>query len=66
MARAAELGLRRGARVLSTRSWTGAADWIDTLLAPLAVGGSLVYVRNCGDDEILERRATQERVTNRL
>ena len=66
LARAAELGLHRGARVLSTRSWTGAADWIDTLLAPLAVGGSVVYVRNCGDDETLERRAAQERVTNRL
>ncbi|MDQ2749398.1 MAG: TIGR03089 family protein [Actinomycetota bacterium] len=62
-ARAAELGLRPGARVLSTRDWTGPADWIDTLLAPLAVGGSAVYVRNCADPAVLERRAAQERVT---
>jgi uncharacterized protein (TIGR03089 family) len=62
-ARAAELGLTPGARVLSTRDWTGYADWIDALLAPLAVGGSVVYVRNGTDPEVLERRAKQERVT---
>jgi uncharacterized protein (TIGR03089 family) len=64
--RAGELGFAAGARVLATRDWGGYDDWLDTLLAPLAVGGSLVYVRNCGDPAVLERRATQERVTNRL
>ncbi|PZS12490.1 MAG: TIGR03089 family protein [Pseudonocardiales bacterium] len=61
--RAGELGLSRGARVLSTRDWNGAADWLDTLLAPLAVGGSVVYLRNCTDPAVLERRVAQERVT---
>jgi uncharacterized protein (TIGR03089 family) len=63
--RAAALGLGQGARVLVTRSWLGPADWIDTLLAPLAVDGSVVYVRNC-DAATLDRRAEQERVTRRL
>jgi hypothetical protein len=49
--------------VLSTREWTGYADWIDALLAPLSVGGSVVYVRNCTDPAVLDRRAAQERVT---
>jgi uncharacterized protein (TIGR03089 family) len=62
-ARAAELGLAPGARVLSTRDWTGYVDWIDALLAPLSVGGSVVYVRNYADAAVLERRAAQERVT---
>ena len=61
--RAAELGLTPGARVLSTRDWIGYADWIDALLAPLSVGGSIVYVRNCADASVLERRVAQERVT---
>lgn len=61
--RAEVLGLQRGARVLSTRDWNGPTDWLDTLLAPLAVGGSIVYVRNCTDPGVLERRASQERVT---
>ncbi|HZY75893.1 MAG TPA: TIGR03089 family protein [Jatrophihabitantaceae bacterium] len=61
--RAAELGLAAGARVLATRDWSGPSDWVDTLLAPLSVGGSLVYVRNCTDPDVLERRATQERAT---
>jgi hypothetical protein len=52
--------------VLSTREWQGPADWIDTLLAPLAVGGSVVYVRNCADPAVLERRAGQERATARV
>ncbi len=60
--RAAELGLGPGARVLSTRDWAGYPDWLDTVLAPLAVGGSVVYVRNCDDPAVLERRAAQERV----
>jgi uncharacterized protein (TIGR03089 family) len=63
--RAAALGLGPGARLLSTREWDGPADWVDTLLAPLAVGGSVVYVRNCADPAVLERRAGQERATAR-
>jgi uncharacterized protein (TIGR03089 family) len=64
--RAGELGLTAGARVLSTRDWTGYADWLDTLFAPLAVGGSVVYVRNCVDPAVLDRRAAQERATTVL
>lgn len=64
--RASELGLSAGARVLSTRDWARPADWVDTLLAPLSVGGSLVYVRNCTDPDVLERRAVQERATSRI
>ncbi|MFN2518013.1 MAG: TIGR03089 family protein [Jatrophihabitantaceae bacterium] len=61
--RAGDLGLTRGARVLSTRDWNSEADWLDTLLAPLALGGSVVYLRNCFDSAVLERRVAQERVT---
>ena len=61
-ARARELGLDSGARLLSTRAWRGADDWLDCLLVPLAVAGSVVYVRNA-DDAVLARRAEQERVT---
>jgi uncharacterized protein (TIGR03089 family) len=64
--RASELGLAPGARVLSTRPWLGVDSWLDTLLAPLAVGGSVVFVANCTDPAVLERRAVQERVTNRI
>ncbi|MDT4996504.1 MAG: hypothetical protein QOD45_572 [Pseudonocardiales bacterium] len=66
VARAAELSLASGARVLSTRSWERSADWLDCLFAPLAVGGSVVYVANCTDPAVLERRAQQERVTARI
>jgi len=62
--RAVQLGLAESARVLATRTWSGPSDWIDTLLAPLAVGGSVVYVANCADQSVLERRAAQELVTN--
>jgi uncharacterized protein (TIGR03089 family) len=65
-ARAQSLGMGRGARVLATRQWVTADDWLDTLLAPLAVGGSVVYVANCTDEVVLDRRADQERVTNRI
>ena len=64
--RAAELGVTEGGRVLSTRDWHGPADWVDTLLVPLVVGGSAVYVRNAPSDEVLERRMTQERATVRI
>jgi uncharacterized protein (TIGR03089 family) len=65
-ARAAATGLAPGARVLTTRTWASAGDWVDTVLAPIAVGGSVVFVTNCADDGVLERRMSQERATVRL
>ena len=63
-ARATELGLAAGSRIVTAREWHGPSDWLDTLLAPLAVGGSVVYVRNAGgDDALLARRADQEHAT---
>ena len=64
-ARAIALGLAPRARVLTSRGWASTDDWIDTLLAPLAVEGSVVYVANATAD-VVERRAEQERVTNRV
>jgi len=64
--RAAAVGLDTGARVLTTRAWTSPNDWIDTLFAPLVVGGSVVYVANCDDEDVLARRMSQERATTRL
>jgi hypothetical protein len=63
--RASELGAGDGARLLTTADWTGAADWVDALFVPLVVGGSLVVVRNA-DDEVVERRMSQERATVRI
>ena len=65
-ARAAELGAPEGARLLSTRDWSGPQDWIDTLFVPLVTGGSVVFVRNAPDDAVIERRVAQERATVRL
>jgi hypothetical protein len=62
--RAARLGLAAGGRLLSTHAWYGVVDWVDDVLAPLAVGGSVVFVVNATDD-VLARRAEQERVTAR-
>jgi uncharacterized protein (TIGR03089 family) len=62
---AAARGLPPGARVLTTREWSSAEDLVDTLLAPLVAGGSVVYVRNASP-EVTQRRAQQERVTVRL
>ncbi|HKC27753.1 MAG TPA: TIGR03089 family protein, partial [Jatrophihabitans sp.] len=39
---AAARGLEPGARVLTTRPWSSPQDWIDIVLAPIAVGGSVV------------------------
>jgi uncharacterized protein (TIGR03089 family) len=64
--RAAELGVAAGARVLATRDWDGPSDWLDTLLVPLVMGGSIVYVRNAPDDEVITRRMAQERATVRV
>jgi uncharacterized protein (TIGR03089 family) len=66
VARAATLGLGSGARVLSTRLWGGPADWLDCLFAPLAVGGSVIYVASCADPAVLDRRFAQERATVRI
>ena len=66
LARASAMGLDAGGRLLSTREWTSPADWVDAVLAPLSVGGSLVLVRNASDDEVIERRMQQERATARL
>jgi uncharacterized protein (TIGR03089 family) len=60
--RAAALGLTAGARIVTGRDWRRPDDWIDTLLAPLAVGGSLVLVRGASA-ETLQRRAEQEHAT---
>ena len=64
--RAVELGIATGARVLTTRNWSGPLDWVDTLLVPLVAGGSVVYVRNAPDDDVIERRMLQERATARV
>ena len=61
-ARAGALGLDRGARIATARDWRNPDDWIDTLLAPLAVGGSLVLLRGAAPD-VLRRRVEQERAT---
>lgn len=62
---AAASGLPPGARLLTTRSWTSPQEWIDTVLAPVAVGGSLVIVANCPDEDVIARRMHQERATIR-
>ncbi len=48
--------------MLTAREWTGGPDWVDALVAPLAVHGSLVIVRN-GTPGDRERRVRQERAT---
>jgi uncharacterized protein (TIGR03089 family) len=63
-AAAGELGLAEGGRLLWTGTGTGPADWTRWLLAPLAVGGSVVLVRN-PDPAKYRQRATSERVTAR-
>jgi uncharacterized protein (TIGR03089 family) len=58
--RAQDLGLDTGARLITGRDWHGPRDWVDLLLAPLVVGGSIVLVHNGCD---LDRRRVQERAT---
>jgi uncharacterized protein (TIGR03089 family) len=65
-ARAAATGLEPGARVLTTRPWRVPADWVDSVLAPVAARGSLVIVANCTDEDVLARRMSQERATVRF
>ncbi len=62
---AAASGLQPGARLLTTRSWAGADDWIDAVLAPIAANGSVVIVANCPDEALITRRIEQERATIR-
>jgi uncharacterized protein (TIGR03089 family) len=64
--RAAGTGLPAGARLLTTREWRTPDDWVETVLAPVAVGGSVVLVANCTDETVLERRMAQERATVRV
>ena len=59
--RARSVGLATGARILTTRTWQSPDDWIDTIFAPLVAGGSVVYVANCQDAAVLDKRAHQER-----
>jgi uncharacterized protein (TIGR03089 family) len=64
--RAAGHGLAPGARVLTTRSWSGPDDWLDTVLAPIAAGGSVVLIAHCTDEAVLARRMEQERADTRI
>jgi uncharacterized protein (TIGR03089 family) len=57
--RARRFGLTRGARLLSTRDWTGSAGIIGGLLAVLSVGGSLVQVANPDPATLAHRRETE-------
>jgi len=57
-----ELGLAAGGRLLWSTPWSGPQDWIAALLAPLAVGGSVVLVRN-PDPALAEARLAAERVS---
>lgn len=65
-ARADQLGAQAGARLLTTRSWSSMSDLVDTLLVPLVVGGSVVYVANAPDEDVVDRRMQQERATLRV
>ncbi|UQX87564.1 TIGR03089 family protein [Jatrophihabitans telluris] len=61
--RAGELGLSAGGRLLWQRAGRFTADgWVDALLAPLIVGGSVVLVRH-GDPARLTDRVRTEKVT---
>lgn len=63
---AAARGLAPTERLLSTAPWTATPDeLVDGLLAPLAVGASLVQVAN-SDPELLPRRMQTEKVTRVL
>jgi uncharacterized protein (TIGR03089 family) len=64
--RAAKVGLASGERLLTTHAWSSPDDWIETLLAPLAVRGSVVFVANAPDESVVQRRAEQERATRTL
>lgn len=61
-ARGLQWGLDAGDRVLSTLAWTGYADWLDGLLAPLAAGASVVLSPEPIADRLPDR-AGAEKVT---
>nr|WP_212763536.1 TIGR03089 family protein [Gordonia araii] len=61
-ATATAAGIASGSRVLSTRSWRDADGIVENLVAPLAVGASLIAVAN-PDEEKLAARAETERAT---
>jgi hypothetical protein len=62
---AAELGLQAGSRLLFEGDLGTAAGLRRALLAPLAVGASVVLCRNL-DPAALDRRVQTERITDRL
>jgi uncharacterized protein (TIGR03089 family) len=64
VARAGDLGLGRGGRLLTDANPSGPDGYLEALLAPLAVGASVVLVRNL-DPAMVERRAATEKVTAR-
>lgn len=64
-ARAGELGVESGARVLSTAEWSIPNGLFD-VLAVLDAGGSLVQCAGVTDADKLEERARTERCTLRL
>ncbi len=47
---------------MSTAGWTNAKDLTDTLLAPFAVGASLVQVAN-PEPSAMDRRRQMEKIT---
>ncbi|MBM7790716.1 TIGR03089 family protein [Tenggerimyces flavus] len=63
VARATAVGLDAGARVLTTANPAAKDGYLDALLAPLAVRGSIVLVRN-PKPERTDRRVADERVTH--
>lgn len=63
-ARADQLGLAEGARLLTDANPAAPGGHLDALLAPLAVNGSVVLLRNPDPDRI-DRHATDEKVTTR-
>lgn len=64
-ASAAATGLTPADRILSTATWISAADLVSALLAPLAIGASLVQVAH-PDPALLARRMQTEKVTREL
>jgi hypothetical protein len=47
---------------MSTADWTNSNDLIDNMLAPFAVGASLVQVANA-DPSAMDRRRQTEKIT---
>jgi uncharacterized protein (TIGR03089 family) len=62
LASAAARGLTADDRVMSTAGWTNANDLTDNMLAPFAIGASLVQVAN-PDPSAMERRRQTEKIT---